>query len=167
MGQLILGQYDSSLPIVKLPDRQVDAGKYNSSVRIVDNERQTRLEIAYGLGDQLVATRIIELVESTKKRFVRPDKTEFALIGEQLVSLHSPEVYRTEKSSDRLGYTIDPKSITEIIEAAKKGSFAYLFLQNMGTTLCSKGEFCTDTHVVFSKEDLEAKVMKSWKKIMK
>ena len=46
--------------------------------------------------------------------------------------LEFPEVYRKERHAARKGYVIKQESIDRVIEAERRGLFAYLFLQNIG-----------------------------------
>jgi hypothetical protein len=163
MSQSILGLQDLSLEKVKLDYHSIETSgelPTNSLVGIVDNERQTRLEISLGLYDEDIARIIKKTYTAAQTKFVRPEKEQFFLICELILRLKSPNCYLKEKPGDEEGYLLKKESIDKVVTSAKNGSFTYLFLQNVSKHGDSDDVVYTGMDIVFSKIDVNAKVTK-------
>ena len=163
----ILEDFDLKAERVSLIYDRTKLGLANSSVGIVDNEGQTRLEINYGLNDQTFANNIRMAGSSAGKRFIRPIQPQYGQICDLVLQLQSPKVYRKERHAEGEGYQIPEEAIRKVIDATKSNTFVYVFLQNLGSSVSAKGDFQTHVDVVFSKEDKEEEVRKSWEQVLK
>lgn len=127
----LLERYNARARKLELPRDRITPGLGRSLVSIVENDAQLRMELHYGLADQAVAGKILSVACHAGKRHIKPSQPQYAELCDLVLRMESPEVYRTATShAADGGYRIGQDSVKKIIDAAKKGHFAYLFLQN-------------------------------------
>lgn len=149
----LFGRYNTRAKKVKLSGDRVSLGLNKSLVSIVENDAQVRLEMHYGIADQAVAVKISSAAHDAKKRFIKPDMPQYGLLCDLVLQLQSPEVYRTATSHAlEGGYQMSQDSIKKIIDAAKKGHFAYIFWQNEMSHYTKRSSRHINLDMIFSKK---------------
>lgn len=149
----LFGNYNARARMVKLPGDRISLELNKSLISIVENDAQVRLEMYYGIADQAVAGKISNAAHNTGKRFIKPNLPQYGAICDLVLQLESPEIYRaaTSHAADG-GYQIGQDSVKKVVDAAKKGLFAYLFLQNEHSTYVKRSSRHISLDLIFSKK---------------
>ena len=149
---LILPPFDPAKRIRRFPYDRANGGLKSSLVGIVDNYKETRLEILYGLKDQYIAEDLAIIALFYDGKFIHPGKV-FDRIGDVVLGLKNPSVYRKENLCSLKGYRIEGKSLNRVIEAVREGKFAKASLQNRISQFDASGNFLfyNEAHVVLKK----------------
>ena len=131
---LILESYDAEAETTLLSKAQDDLPAGTSLVGLVDNEKQTLLNIQVGLNDQEIMHEIVRLWSYAANRYVTPGEQlpkkgldpvdSYQKICDALLKLKSPVLYRKAERESKDGYLIDSATLQTILDAAKKEVFA-------------------------------------------
>lgn len=149
----LLGHYNLRAKKLELPSDRFTIGLNKTLIGIVENNAQVRLELYYGKADQDIATHILSVAHHFKKKHIKSGQPQYSELCDLVLRLDSPEVYRTATShAAEGGYQIDYDPIKRIIDAAKKGYFSYLLLQNEFSRYVRRANKHISMDMVFSKK---------------
>lgn len=149
----LLGHYNARAKKLQLPSDRVVSGLNKTLISIVENNTQVRLEMYYGTGDQAIAGQILFVAHHFKKKHIKPEQPKYSELCDLVLHLESPEVFRTATShAADGGYKVGYESIKKVLDAAKKGYFSHLLLQNEFLRYVSRASKYISTDLVFVKK---------------
>lgn len=149
----LLGHYNARAKKAELPSDRIMLGLGKSLISIVENDAQVRLEMYYAMADQDVAGKISAAARNAGKKFIKPSQPQYGTLCDLVLQLQSPEIYRAETShAAEGGYQVGRDFVKKVIDAAKKGQFAYLFMQNEHSHYVRRTNKHISLDMVFSKK---------------
>lgn len=133
----ILAPFNPRKELVDINRHPANGKAYSSVVLLADSVEQTRIELRYGLNDQLIALELNSLGVRIHRRFLHPGEDDFKSVGDLLLRLDEPLVYKIDQAGARRGYLAFPrepaKELHLLVGAAHKKMYRHLFLENFET----------------------------------
>jgi hypothetical protein len=120
-----------------------------SVVGMVEMPTQTRLEIRYGLHDQMVAEKLYQLHRTSPGLFESGTES-FSKVYDAVARLRSPTIYKKEKSGDLEGLVVDDAgSLNAVLRTVE--NFALVVLENVEVQHSGNITLYNGIDVVFKK----------------